>query len=223
MSSLDPDFCVIGMLIDKSSSMSDMGVDKITEGCNDFIRSQRESDESNGTKTNLFFGTFSSTYNLVYKNINLEQFGEITKGDVQPNGLTALLDSLDTFIDDIGNSLNEMSVRPGKVIIFILTDGYENSSCRLRGYEGRDKLTKKIKHQEEKYSWTFYYAGANQDSIKVGASLGINMETCVDYGFTGDALGSAMITASSAILRERGGGSSGFTNEERETLSATLG
>ena len=146
MTNLDKNFCVIGMLIDKSSSMSDMGIGKIQEGCNEFISKQKESDIKCGTRTNLFFGTFSSHYHLVHNNVDLAGFGEVTKEDINPDGLTSLLDSLDSFIDDIGESLNAMDVKPGKVIIFILTDGEENSSRRLKGYEGRDILMKKINY-----------------------------------------------------------------------------
>ena len=219
MSTLDPNYCVIGMLIDKSSSMNDMGVDKIKEGCNEFISNQKQEDEKNSTKTSLFFGTFSSDYKLVHKNVDLATFGEIIEEEISPDGLTALFDSLDTFIDDVGVELENMDVRPGKVIIFILTDGEENSSRRLKGHLGRDTLMNKIKHQEEKYSWSFYYAGANQDSIKVGGSLGIDMDTCVDFDFSGNGISSAMRTTSQAISRERCGDGSGFTQEERETLT----
>ena len=218
MTNLDNNLCVVGMLIDKSFSMGDMGIGKIKDGCNEFINNQKENDRVNGTRTNLFFGTFSTDYELVHNNISLKDMdGEISEKDRNPNGLTSLFDSLDSFIDDVGTSLRDMAVKPVNVIIFILTDGEENSSRRLRGEEGREKLMLRIKHQEDKYSWTFYYAGANQDSIKVGSSLGINMDTCLDYNFSGNGISSAMRTASHAISRERCGDGIGFTQEDRDT------
>ena len=58
-------------------------------------------------------------------------------------------------------------------MIVIMTDGKENAS---KEYDF-DVVKKKIKHQEEKYSWTFVYMGTNLQDLKDANRLGIKMRS----------------------------------------------
>lgn len=89
-----------------------------------------------------------------------------------PNGCTAMNDGIGTAIDKIGQWLANMpeEERPEKNLIVIMTDGEENSS---REYT-LEKVKEMIKHQEEKYSWTFMYMGTDIKDVKDAVDLGIS-------------------------------------------------
>lgn len=89
-----------------------------------------------------------------------------------PNGCTAMNDGIGTAIDKIGKWLNEMpeDERPSKNLIVIMTDGDENSS---REYT-LPKVQEMIKHQTEKYDWSFVYMGMDITSKSTADDLGIS-------------------------------------------------
>lgn len=80
--------------------------------------------------------------------------------------------------------------RPNKVMIVVLTDGFENAS---RVYlpemvPGKPPLPKAsrindmVKHQREVYSWQFIFLGADQDAIGTAAGMGFDPTMALNYG-----------------------------------------
>lgn len=96
-----------------------------------------------------------------------------------PNGSTPLLDTIGKAIDETGKYLSNLKEenRPSKVIFIIDTDGGENSSVEY----DHEKIRKMIQHQQDVYSWSFLFFGANQDSFTVGSNLGINTRGISNY------------------------------------------
>ena len=88
-----------------------------------------------------------------------------------PGGCTAMNDAIATTINKIGKWLSEMPEedRPSKNLIVIMTDGEENSSKEYT----LAKVQEMIKHQTEKYDWTFVYMGMDISNAKAANSLGI--------------------------------------------------
>lgn len=88
-----------------------------------------------------------------------------------PGGCTAMNDAIATAINKIGKWLSEMPEedRPSKNLIVIMTDGEENSSKEYT----LAKVQEMIKHQTEKYNWTFVYMGMDISNAKAANSLGI--------------------------------------------------
>lgn len=89
-----------------------------------------------------------------------------------PSGGTAMNDAIGIAIDKIGKWLNDMpeEERPSKNLIVIMTDGEENSSKEYT----LSKVQEMIKHQTEKYNWTFVYMGMDITTVKDAVTLGIN-------------------------------------------------
>lgn len=89
-----------------------------------------------------------------------------------PNGCTAMNDGIGTAIDRIGRWLSDMEEdeRPSKNLIVIMTDGEENSSKEY----SLAKVQDMIKHQTEKYDWSFVYMGMDISNSKTADDLGIN-------------------------------------------------
>lgn len=88
-----------------------------------------------------------------------------------PCGSTAMNDGIGTAINRIGQWLNDMpeEERPSKNLIVIMTDGEENSSHEYTLQQVQDM----IKHQTDKYNWTFAYMGMDISNAKTAEDLGI--------------------------------------------------
>lgn len=158
----------ICFVLDESGSMYN-SVDDVIGGFQKLIDEQKG--EKNG-ECIISLYRFSDTVKKDYigKSVN-----EVPKLDYSPGGCTAMNDGVGTAIDEIGKWLSDMneSERPSKNMIVIMTDGKENASKEYNF----DTVKAKIKHQEEKYSWTFVYMGTNLQDLKDANRLGIKMRS----------------------------------------------
>ena len=158
----------ICFVLDESGSMYN-SVDDVIGGFQKLIDEQKG--EKNGEciiSLYRFSGTVKKDY--IGKPVN-----EVPRLTYSPGGCTAMNDGVGTAIDEIGKWLSDMdeSERPSKNMIVIMTDGRENAS---EEYDF-DIVREKIKHQEEKYSWTFVYMGTNLQDLKDANRLGIKMRS----------------------------------------------
>ena len=147
-------------------------IDDVTEGFQKLIDEQRK--EKNG-ECIISLYRFSDTVKKDYIGKPVDEVPRLT---YSPWGCTAMNDGVGTAIDEIGKWLSDMdeSERPSKNMIVIMTDGKENAS---KEYDF-DVVKKKIKHQEEKYSWTFVYMGTNLQDLRDANRLGIKMRSVSD-------------------------------------------
>lgn len=158
----------ICFVLDESGSMYN-SVDDVIGGFQKLIDEQKG--EKNG-ECIISLYRFSDT---VKKDYIGKPVDEVSKLIYSPGGCTAMNDGVGTAIDEIGKWLSDMdeSERPSKNMIVIMTDGQENAS---KEYDF-DVVKGKIKHQEEKYSWTFVYMGTNLQDLKDANRLGIKMRS----------------------------------------------
>lgn len=175
----------IVVVLDSSGSMETMG-DEPKEAINQFVKEQREVDDSSG----FTLWVFNNYAEKIYDNVPLSDVEKFT--DWFPQGMTALNDSLYMAIDEKLKSDN-----PSNTVCIILTDGEENSSQKINSKQ----LKKKISEAEKKYNWKFIYMGANQDAFAVGSELGI-LNTA-SYAPNSVGLRSVSATASEAIKSYR--------------------
>lgn len=135
------------------------------------------------TNGNVFgnkFYSHSSFLSLTYSVVNGVADVNVTSNEDEsnplyqycPNGCTAMNDGIGTAIDRIGRWLSDMEEdeRPSKNLIVIMTDGEENSSKEY----SLKKVQDMIKHQTEKYDWSFVYMGMDISNAKAADDLGIN-------------------------------------------------
>ena len=157
-------FVHVCFILDESGSMSS-SIDDVKGSIKSVIDEQKK--EKDGTcSISLFrFGT-NVTKDFVGKDIN-----EIDEIKYEPRGVTSMNDGIGTAIDEIGKWLSDMKEedRPSKNLIVIMTDGKENNSKEY----SLSKVKEMIKHQEEKYNWSFIYMGADITSKKDSDDLGI--------------------------------------------------
>lgn len=174
-------------ILDRSGSMQNLTSDTIG-GFNSMIESQK-GEEGNAFVTTILF---DDNYEVLHDHIDIQDIQPITNKEYYARGCTALLDAVGKTINSIGSRLSATpeDERPDKVIFVITTDGMENSSR-----EFTKKIVKEmIEHQQDKYSWTFMFLGANIDAVGEAASLGINTDFAKTY--TASSIGTQSVYTS---------------------------
>lgn len=161
------DLTELVFILDKSGSMHELVEDTIG-GFNSMIEQQKKEPGEARITTVLF----DNNYYILHNDMDIKEIEPISEEEYRPGGMTALLDAVGKTINDIGIKLKNIpeEERPGKVVVVIMTDGYENSS---REYS-RETVKKMIEHQQEKYSWTFIFLGADIDAASEASSIGID-------------------------------------------------
>jgi hypothetical protein len=205
---LDDDWTYIGVLVDRSGSMQALNPSVISKELTQFIKDQT------GGKVTVTAARFDDKYEVFIKN-ELAQNVSITENDIEPRNMTAFYQSFCRLIDDVGNELSDMTdVRPGKVVIVVLTDGEENASQGIySGENGRQLLFNRINHQKDIYNWVFFFMGTNIDAIKTGTNIGIDQETCINFANTQDNCTKVIKTASAQVSKLRQGSSAIFKDK----------
>ena len=183
-------------IIDRSGSMSVLVNDAIG-GFNSFLADQKKQPG----EAYLTFIQFDNEYEVVHENKPIKDVPALTADTYRPRGSTALLDAIGKTIDDVGRRLTNTpdDKKPEKVIVVILTDGEENASHIFK----RGEIKEKIKHQEEKYSWTFLYLGANQDAFAEASSMGICACNTATYPTTSKGITDVYGTISCSVTNLR--------------------
>ena len=158
-------FIHVCFVIDESGSMGGTEADVIG-GFKKVIDEQKA--VKDGTCSVSYF-KFASGVEKVYIGKDVNEV-EYLDGKYRPGGLTALFDGVGTAIDEIGKWIDNMSEseKPEKNLIVVMTDGGENNSKEYSA----SKVKEMIKHQEDKYNWSFIYMGSDLKDAHDANSLG---------------------------------------------------
>lgn len=164
----------ITIILDRSGSMESVKSDTIG-GFNSFLNSQQQ----NETEASLSLVQFDDQYETLYIDKDIKQADKLTSNTFQPRGSTALFDAIGQTINSVGQRLAELaeSERPDKVLLVIMTDGFENASREFSA----EKISEMIKHQRNVYSWEFMFIGANQDAVLSANQIGIPTAASITY------------------------------------------
>jgi uncharacterized protein YegL len=164
----------ITIILDRSGSMQGIKEATIT-AFNTFLKEQKK----DGLPTNLSFIQFDDQYEKNYTEKDIHLAKELNAQTFEPRGLTALLDAIGRTVKNTKKRIRnkDKSERADKVIIAIITDGFENAS---REYT-REKIFKMIRKHEERDNWKFVFLAANQDAIAEGARFGIHQDRAMTY------------------------------------------
>lgn len=148
-------------LLDRSGSMSGFEDDTIG-GYNSYLKKIKD---NNARVTTILF---DHEYNMITNRVDIKDVKKLDNKTYYTRGNTALLDA-------IGKSINFMDKNnPKKVLFVITTDGYENSS--------KEYTKEKIKELILGHSnWEFIYLGADIDSYREAASIGISKDRISNY------------------------------------------
>jgi len=194
----------IGIVFDRSGSMAQIINDAIG-GYNQFISEQKKLDNCV-----ISVVKFDDRIDLVYENRDIRNIPNATPEIFSPRGSTALLDAIKYTIDISDKYIDNQTVKPGKVMIVILTDGEENSSRKC----SRSELFKLIKDHEKEKNWEFIFLSANKDAIQAGTSMGMKGSNCIDWSRNKSK--QVFNAASRYATRNRKKGAAIFTQEDRD-------
>lgn len=177
----------VAFVLDHSGSMS--GISKKSMwSFNEQIQSLKK--ESKDQDTYVTLVTFNDNVNVTYSNKPLDEVKELIK--YSACGMTALYDAIAVTISSL-----KMNMKPDgdeAALVFIITDGYENSSKEHRGEEGRKQIKGYIKKLEDDGNWTFIFLGANIDVEAV--AKGMSFASANSRSFGANDQGVAVYTAS---------------------------
>lgn len=162
----------ISIVLDRSGSMKCIR-DDVVNGFNEFVADQKQ--VPGEARLSLF--QFDSEYEIVHDGLPLADVPEMQREDFQPRASTALLDAIGRAIADTQRAIEVASPRPERVLIAIITDGYENSS---REFDHRT-ISDLIRRFESEYGWEFVYLAADQDAIATAAEYGIKARSSMDF------------------------------------------
>ena len=173
----------IVFILDRSGSMAHLEEDTIG-GYNSFLKKQKNEEGEASVTTVLFDDRFE----LIHDNADIRKVSPLTDKEYYARGTTALFDAIGKTISMVGNrhKLAPSSLVPGKTLVVIITDGYENSSCEYN----IKQVKAMIERQKGKYNWEFVFLGANIDAISAAGDIGIAPDFAATY--QADKMGTAM-------------------------------
>ena len=174
----------ITVLLDRSGSMGYCKED-VEGGFDAFIKKQKEIEG----KATITLYQFDTEYEKVYESKDLK---DVPPLNLDPRGMTALLDSTHKTIIAANERINALTTKPDKKIIVIITDGHENASREVQ----KDVVTKQIATAKED-NWDFVFLGADEEGIQNAKDMGI--QTSMSFHNTSGGYNHAFTCMSSGI------------------------
>lgn len=153
------------LILDESGSMSSIekqAVDSVNETLQSVRSAQKKYEDQEHF---VSFVTFNSDeIKTVLDRAEALKAEDITTDQFNPACCTPLYDAIGQSVTELKKGVAEND----KVLVTIITDGYENASK-----EYNQASVKALTEKLGKEGWTFAYIGANQDAKAVSKSLGI--------------------------------------------------
>ena len=182
-------------ILDRSGSMASIINDSIG-GFNTFLKQQKALPD----KATITVALFDDSYDLLYDNVDIKSAEELTNKIWFPRGTTALFDAVGKTINREKQNFARMgNEAPAKVLVCVVTDGYENASKEYK----REDIQKLIKACE-KDDWNFIYLAANQNAFDVGMSFGISGGNTFTYTADAGGVSAMSMTLNNASSSYRG-------------------
>ncbi|MEP6901977.1 MAG: vWA domain-containing protein [Actinomycetota bacterium] len=202
----------ITIILDRSGSMESVKSDTIG-GFNSFLGEQQKVEG----EAALSLVQFDDQYETVYENKDINSADRLTEATFQPRGSTALFDAVGRTINAVGQRLSATpeEERSDKVLLVIMTDGFENASHEFNAA----KVGEMITHQRNVYSWEFMFIGANQDAVISAKEIGIPAAAALSYAANEEGTQIAYSMMASKVKNYRQSNNAealNFNEEDRE-------
>lgn len=202
---INKDFTVLMLIVDQSGSMGTIR-EESQQALDGLIKDQKEQPGKLAIKL-VTFNHVVTPYEL----INAENFEGVK---LDPEGMTALHDAMGSGIVLLDKELETLEEKPGKVIVVVLTDGFENFS---REYTAQS--VKKLREYHE--DWEFLFLGANQDAILTASQFGIARGSSLTYAASAEGIEASLEATSRYLGATRSGLAAEFTDEDRARSGLT--
>lgn len=155
------------IILDASGSMEriyEQALTGVNETLSTIRRAQKAHPELRQYVSLASFSAGELFLNRIYSAVPIEEARDITTDDYPLLGCTALYDAMGTCIGE----LQQRTTHDDRVLVTIITDGYENASQTWSG-----KQIKSLVTELRGMGWTFTYIGADQDVERVAGDLGV--------------------------------------------------
>ena len=152
------------IIIDESGSMQSIkkqAIDSVNETIQTIRLAQTKYEDQEHYVSLI---TFNDDVKTVYDCVPVSEVKELTSENYHPDCCTALYDAMGLSV----NALRKKVAEIDKVLVTVVTDGYENASKEYSG-----KAIKALVDELKANGWVFAYVGANQDVEAVAASISI--------------------------------------------------
>ena len=153
------------VIIDESGSMHSVKRETI-DNVNETIQTIRAAQKKHENQEHFVtIVTFHNDVNTVCDCVQVDEVKEFTEDTYNPNCCTALYDAMGMSL----HSLKKNVAENDKVLVTIITDGYENASQEYSG-----AAIKALVEELKGKGWVFAYIGADHDVEAVATSLSIH-------------------------------------------------
>ena len=153
------------IIIDESGSMGcirQQAMDSVNETIQTIRAAQKRNENQEHFVTLV---TFNDTVTIVNDCAPINEIKELTAESYRPDCCTALYDATGISL----SALRKKVSKEDKVLVTIVTDGYENAS-----QEYNLRTIKALVEELKANGWVFAYLGANQDAEEVAFSMSID-------------------------------------------------
>lgn len=152
------------IIIDESGSMQSIKRAAI-DSVNETIQTIRSAEQKHPEQEHyVSLVSFNDDVKTIFDCAEVEQVKEINDETYQPSCCTALYDAMGISLTKLRKRVAESD----KVLVTVVTDGYENASKEYSG-----KAIKALVDELKAKGWVFAYIGANQDVEAVAATISI--------------------------------------------------
>jgi len=185
--------CEIVVILDRSGSMEGVRQDAIG-GFNTFMDDQKKVEG----EARVTLVQFDNEYETVFENLPINEIPVMDHNTFVPRGTTALLYAVGRTIDEVGKRLDGLveESKPEKVMVAILTDGYENASHHMTPSYDNHKIKKMIELQKSQYNWDFIFLAAGVDAWAIGGAMGIPKQDTMSVAHNAAGIQSAYTSMS---------------------------
>lgn len=208
---MDTNYTAMALVVDRSGSMHSMAAD-VKGSVKQLIGDQKK----NEGKATLTVSQFDHTYEVIHNHKNIQEVDEDQFNKAYtPRGSTALLDAIGRATLDMQQEIDKMAVedRPQRVIVAVITDGYENASTEFN----IDQIKEMIKSKEAQ-GWDFMFMGASLDTIDIAKSMGFSANKSAFYDATN--IKGCMGAINEKVTQARLNKEVNITEEERANMAA---
>lgn len=152
------------IILDESGSMQSIKKEAV-DSVNETVQTIRAAERKNSDQEHFVsLVTFNDNVKTVYDCVPAVEVKELTSEDYCPDCCTALYDAMGLSL----NVLRPKVTENDRILVTVVTDGYENAS---KEYDG--KAIKALIDKLKGKGWVFAYIGANQDVEQVAATISI--------------------------------------------------
>lgn len=147
----------VAFALDESGSMHPLAP-AVIAGFDDFLKELR----ADGGDTYFSMTLFDTEFRQMHLATPLEHVPSLATTGYRPRGATALLDAIAHTVISTDERLARAGCGDDKVLVVVLTDGYENASRKYT----LSSLAELIARYQARPNWTFVFLSAAHDTVE---------------------------------------------------------